>query len=309
MTSQHGRDLSIIVVSYNTCELLASCLESVHSTVAGVDYEVIVVDNASTDGSPDLAESEFGAVRLIRNAENVGFARANNQAIRESRGRYVLLLNSDAVLLRGAVATMVVFMDHHPEVGAVGAQLVNPDGTFQWSHADFPTLWGELLLMTGLNKLVCSPCYPSYPPSNSIEPRDVDWVSGACMMVRRSAIDKVGVLDESYFMYSEETDWCYRLKEAGWRVFYLPEARVVHWSGKSSDTVPEAKRSRLYQSKLLFMRKHRGPTAARAYKFALHWVSLAKLAWWSVAGLDPRRSCRKRAILNARSYLALLEGI
>lgn len=299
-------ELTVIVVSYNTRELLATCLEAISSTVHGLSYEIIVVDNASRDGSAEMVAHQFPAAKLISNFDNQGFARANNQAIRTSQGRYILLLNSDAVLMPGAVQSMVTFMESHPRVGAVGAQLLNPDGTFQASFADFPSIVGELLLLTKLAKLVYSPNYPSHPYEQSQDERVVDWVFGACLMVRRSAVDEVGPLDEDFFMYAEEADWCHRMRKRGWLVYYLPGAKVIHWWGQSASREPERRRSQLYRSKCLYIRKHHGRLIAEAFHLAVQMTSLAKLLLWAMAIITPDHSKRERAMQQVRSYATLL---
>lgn len=303
-------DLTIAIVSWNTRELLRRCLASIDPLIGGdgegLRVEVIVVDNGSADGSAELVAAEFPRATLIRNRDNRGFAGANNQAIAASQGRHVLLLNSDAVLVPGAAETMVGFLDSHPGVGAVGVQLVNADGSFQASFADFPSLLGELLLLTKLSKLVCPPTYPSYPPEKSTVTRAVDWVVGACLMVRRRAIDEVGGLDEGYFMYTEETDWCYRLGKAGWPVYFLPEVRVPHWSGQSASKAPERKRSQLYRSKSRFFWKHRGRAEALTFDLAVRIVSLLKLGVWALGGTLGAGRNRSRARQHARSYARLL---
>ena len=301
-------DLSIIVVNWNTRELLRQCLRSIHATIgtSAIEFEILVVDNASVDGSADMVASEFPDAHLINNTTNVGFAKANNQAVRVARGKCVLLLNSDAVLLPGAVSAMLRVFEQQPEVAIVGAQLLNPDGTFQGSFADFPSLTGELLLATRLARFVYSAAYPNYPAEQSQAPRSVDWVSGACLMARAAAIADVGPLDEDYFMYTEETDWCYRMRRAGWLVFYEPGAKVIHFGSQSSKRVPERRRSMIYQTKWLFMRKHRGRFAAEVFRGALLVVSALKLVLWATRGLraDPTR--RGLARQHVRSYERLL---
>jgi N-acetylglucosaminyl-diphospho-decaprenol L-rhamnosyltransferase len=300
-------DVSVVVVSWNTRELLARCLESVEAETRGLRVETVVVDNGSTDGSPEMVATRFPRARLVRNEANRGFAAANNQALGFGAGRYALLLNSDAVLLEDSLAHMVRFLDEHPEAGAAGVRLLNPDGSFQWSFADFPSLFGELLLLTKLSRLFQPPTFPSYPPERSRETRTVDWVSGACLIVRRAAISRVGLLDDEYFMYSEEVDWCYRLRRAGWAVFYLPDARVAHWSGQSAASAPERRRLQVYQSKLLFFRKHSGTRVAEFFRLCVRVVSVAKLLAWTVSAVLPGREVRRvRARHQARSYRALL---
>jgi GT2 family glycosyltransferase len=253
-----------------------------------------------------MVASDFSEAHLIRNAENLGFAVATNQAIRISRGRYILLLNSDALLLPGSVPGMVSFMDSHPKAGVVGGQLFNPDGSFQASYADFPDLFGELLLITKLAHAVYPRTYPSHPVAQSQQERVVDWVFGACLMARRDAVEAVGLLDEEYFMYTEETDWCYRMRQSGWLVHYLPSVRVIHWSGQSARKVPERKRSQLYRSKWLFMRKHRGRVTASAFRVAVLILSSLKLIAWALTCLWPGAALRGRGLQNVRSYVLLL---
>jgi GT2 family glycosyltransferase len=268
-------DLSIIVVSFNTRDLLRACLASIPPATAGLRCETIVVDNASGDGSAEMTAADFPEVVLIRNAENRGFAAANNQALAISRGRYALLLNSDAALLTDTVPALVRFMEAHPRCGLVGGQLLNPDGSFQASYADFPTLGGELLLMTTLARLCRPASYPSYPAEQSQQPRAVDWV----------------------------------LRRAGWTVNYLPAAKVVHWSGQSANRVPEQKRSRLYRSKWLFMRKHYGPLTALAFRQAVRWASVLKcaVAWGRVvASNGERRQVARQQLRSHRLVLAEL---
>ncbi|NLE45711.1 MAG: glycosyltransferase family 2 protein [Chloroflexi bacterium] len=255
-------DLSIIVVNWNTREMLANCLRSIEDTVTDFAYEVIVVDNGSEDGSQTMLRQLFPQVCLIENDENVGFARANNQGMANCRGRYALLLNSDAITTPGAVQSLWNLADTEPRAGIVGAQLLNPDGSFQASHTPFPTLFRELLILTGSGRLVYEPWYPSHGPEEDKGPQIVDYVEGACMLVRREAFEEVGGLDEGYFMYAEEVDWCYAMRERGWQVWYQPAARVVHLGSGSSQNRRSEREADLYRSRVRFFRKHYGDRAA-----------------------------------------------
>lgn len=299
-------DLSIIVVNWNTRELLQRCLASVYDTIRGLSFEVIVVDNGSTDGSPEMVASVFSNAILLRNEENRGFAAANNQAMRIGSGRHVLLLNSDAELRDHAAARMVEFLDANPRVGAVGGKLLNPDGSFQNSFADFPGLLSEILLLTGLSRWFCPPGFPSSPEESSRDQREVDWVSGALLMAKSVALASVGLLDEDYFMYVEEVDWCYRMKQSGWLIFYLPDAQAVHCNGGSYRRVPERKRAQLYRSKWLFMRKHRGWLRSSTYLFLVRTLSLCKLVAWFALGFKGTPTRREYARRNVVSYRTLL---
>lgn len=255
-------DLSIIVVNWNTRELLARCLRSVYDTMQGLEFEVWVVDNASTDGSAAMVKEMFPQALLLQNEENVGFARANNQAILKAAGRYLLLLNSDAELLPGAAHSLVAYADACPRAGIVGGRLINPDGSFQASYADFPTLLAELLNVIGLSKSVYGPYYPSYPPWDSTQPREVDWVGGACLLARRAAVQVVGLMDEDYALYTEEVDWCYRMRCLGWQVHFCPDATTLHHGGASTRALGDQKWKLLRQSSILFLRKHHGAWSA-----------------------------------------------
>ncbi len=248
-------DASIVIVNWNAGGLLADCLASLGAGDEPL-VELIVVDNASTDGSVPGALRSSGGTRLIRNAENVGFARACNQAIRGSAGRYVLLLNPDARLAGGALAALVGFMDRHPEAGAAGPALLNPDGSLQPSGWSVPSLRQLLAVHPLVARLLPAPDDP-------LRHRDfgrvaeVDEVSGACLIVRRAAIDGAGLLDERFFLYFEDVDWCLRLKRAGWKVYWVPDARVVHHWRSKTDPSPQASVHH-QRSRLWYVRKHFG---------------------------------------------------
>jgi len=248
-------DLSIIVINWNTKEDLLHCLESIFKMGTGIQREVIVVDNGSQDGSQDIVKKNYPWVSLIENKKNFGFAKAANDALRQMKGRYALLLNPDTQVKEGTIASLISFVDQHPEAGIVGAQLLNADGSKQNSIANFPSLTTELL-----NKSLLRWLFPNRFPGKGrdySEPIEVDSVIGACMMVRRDALDQVGLLDEDYFLFLEETDWCYRMKRAGWKVYHVPQAEVYHFQGKSAETVKKEARIEFYRSRYHFFRKHR----------------------------------------------------
>jgi N-acetylglucosaminyl-diphospho-decaprenol L-rhamnosyltransferase len=270
-------DLSIIILNWNTRDLLAQCLKSLYDTMSNLDFEIIVVDNASTDGSAEMVRREFPQVRLIQNAENVGFARANNQAIRVSQGRCVLLFNSDAIATPGAIHSLVGLADAEPRAGIVGAQLLNLDGSFQASHTPFPTLWQEFLILTGLGRLLRGRWYPSYGPEEDKGSQVVDYVEGACMLVRREAFEDVGGLDEGYFMYAEEVDWCYAMRQKGWQVWYHPAAKVIHLGGGSSQNRRPQREGDLYRSRVCFFRRHYGDRATGLLKLQIYGFTALKI--------------------------------
>jgi GT2 family glycosyltransferase len=229
--------LSIIIVNCNTKELLDACLSSILAHGTGFDLEIFVVDNASTDGSTQMVKQKYLTVHLMENSENVGFARANNQAIEKARGDYLFLLNSDAVILPGTIDAMVKFMDAYPMVGALGAKLLSQDLVPQISCRHFPTVFTILSQFFGLSAMFPrSRLWGRYDMGywDHRQARKVDCVPGTALFVRKSTIQQVGPLDGNYFLYFEDTDWCYRINQAGWEVFFLPQAEVIHRGGASA---------------------------------------------------------------------------
>lgn len=271
-------ELSIIIVNWNTRELLAQCLASIYAHPPSGTFEVFVVDNASSDGSAQLILSAFPEVYLIANPENVGFVRANNQALTHTKGRYVLLLNSDTQVLPGSLDQAVQFMNKRPNAGIVGVRLLNPDGSFQASYTPFPTLWSELLVLSTMGRRLFRPTFPSYGPQVEAGPRNIKgYVEGAFLMARSQAMEQIGDLDEDIFMYAEDVDWCYRFYQAGWEVWYLPQVRIVHYGGQSSKKRPGRMEAELYRSRIYFFRKHYGEIAASGLKFFIYAITLPKI--------------------------------
>ena len=299
-------DLSIVVVSYNTRALLERCLHSIHAHMVGLTSETIVVENASEDGSADMVATTFPDAILVRNDTNRGFAAAVNQGIGASSGRHVLLLNSDAMLVEEAARKMVTHLDAHPGVAAIGGTLLNVDGSFQGSYADFPTILTETLLLTGLSRWLLPPTFPSRSAAESQQLRTVDWVCGAFLMLRRVALDNIGYFDERYFMYAEEVDWCYRARQSGWHVTFLPEARATHLVAGSYGRNPMRRRLQIYRSKWLYFRKHHSRIEAAAFHSLVRLASCVKLAAWTMFGLGGSPVRRARAQENVVSYRYLL---
>lgn len=268
--------LSVIIVNWNTRDLLAECLKSLADTLIGTSYDVWVVDNASSDDSLAMLAKNFPDVKLIANHENVGFARANNQAMAQSFGEFMLLFNSDAAATPGAITAMLQVAQKQGRAGMVGAHLLNPDGSFQASYTPFPTLWQEFLILSGLGRALYGRYYPSRGPSESKGPQVVDYVEGACMLVRRTTFEQVGGLDENFFMYAEEVDWCCTMKEAGWQVWYQPDAHIIHHGGGSSSGRRTQREGDLYQSRVHFFRKHYGNAPATALKALIYTLTAIK---------------------------------
>ena len=285
-------DVSVIVVNLNSLDLLRNCLRSVYDNLGRLETEVFVVDNASTDGSHEMVRGDFPQVRLIQNKENLGFSKANNQALESSCGRYVFLLNNDAYLLPGSLQKMVMFMDSHLNTGVVGPRLLNEDGSTQPSTNNFPTL-----LAMSANKLIGV----SHPLARLIKgfsmqhwgydyTREVDMVAGACMGIRREALERVGLLDENIFMYHEDTDFCYRMIKAGWKVCFYPGAEVVHLLVKGQGNSNYYPRQFVHcQTQLYFYRKHYSKITVILYKLVRRMSIAVKMMLVSLPGRKEKR--------------------
>jgi GT2 family glycosyltransferase len=250
-------DLSIIIVSWNTKKYLLDCTGLIFRKGTSDRWEVIIVDNGSQDGSGREVKKTFPDVHLIQNDRNLGFAKAVNQGLQKASGRYVLLLNPDTQVKNGSIERLVLFMEDRSDAGVTGAQLLNADGSKQNSIANFPSLATELLNKS-LLRWLCPKKFLGKERDYS-EPVEVDSVIGACMMVRREAVDQIGLMDENYFLFLEETDWCYRMKRAGWKVFHVPQAEVYHFQGKSAEKEKERAKVEYFRSRYYFFKKNRGP--------------------------------------------------
>lgn len=318
MDNGNRPDLSVIIVSWNVRDLLLRCLQSVYQEEsAGLRLEVFVVDNASRDGTVEAVKERFPAVSLIANQHNLGFVKANNQALAQARGRHLLLLNPDTEVRPGALATLVATLDAHAEVGAVGPRLVFGDGSPQSSRRRFPTLATALVESTALQRLFGGSrlLRDFYVADRSDEEeQNVDWLVGACVMVRREAAEEVGYLDPRFFMYSEELDWCRRLRRAGWQVRYVPGAVVVHHEARSSEQVPFARHFYFHDSRCRYFRKYDGPLAATVLRLAvvanylfLALEDLLKLLLGHKVGMRWRRLRVYGAVARAH-FAALFRG-
>jgi hypothetical protein len=264
-----------------------------------VALEVIVVDSGSSDGSPAMVREQFSWVKLLDYRENVGFPKGNNLGLAASRGRYALLLNPDTVVVGDALPAMVDYLDKHPDVGLVGGQLLNADGSVQSSRRRFPTLATAAFESTWLQPFAPRRLLSRYTMEDVPEDAtaDVDWLVGACLMARREAIAQVGPMDEGYFMYSEELDWCRRFKEAGWRIVYLPDAQIIHYVGKSSEQAVTRRHVNFQRAKLRYFYKFHGAAAGRLLRLIL----LLNYAWQLVLEggkylVGHRRALRKQRV-------------
>lgn len=308
-------DVSIIIVNYNVREFLHQALQSVRRASAGLNVEVIVVDNNSADGSTEMVADEFPEVTLIENRDNTGFSRANNQGIRIAQGRYLLILNPDTILQEDTLTTLVDYLDRNPEAGAVGCQILNPDGSFApESRRAFPTPRVALYRITGLSRLF--PRSPRFGRYNMTflpidKESEVDALSGSCMMVRHAALyhspetaeslallngrasgenirstdsgSGAGLFDETFFMYGEDLDWCFRIQQAGWSIRYTPETKIIHYKGESTKK-GELRYVRLfYGAMATFAEKHLQSRYSRLFTLAIHSAIFARASLSAVA--------------------------
>lgn len=323
-----GLDLSVIIVNWNVCDLLRRCLIALAGSdglsiagagveagpAGGLQAEVVVVDNASSDGSVALLRREFLWVRLIANDHNRGFTGANNQGLAASRGRYVLFLNPDTEVAPDALQAMVAYADEQPAVGVIGPQLRYADGSRQSSRRRFPTLATFFLESTVLQRWfprqrILDRYYVLDRPDDAIS--QVDWVVGACMLVRRTVLKQIGGFDEGFFMYSEELDLCRRAVEAGWRVVYYPPALVMHYEGRSSEQVVAARYIRFHSSRVRYVRKYHGRLAATLVRtfllltFVYQWLeeALKWLAGGAIPGQRAKRAMRRQRMTAYRQVL------
>jgi GT2 family glycosyltransferase len=298
-------DLSVVIVSYNTRDLLDACLDAVFRSWGGEGLEVIVVDNASSDDSVAMVRAHLPAAMVIEEAGNAGFARACNDGLRASRGRYVMLLNSDTLALDDALPQIVSFLDAHPDCAVCGPRLLNRDGSRQSSGYLFTNLADILWESLGLTR-----SFPNSPifnrrgqgSSDLDQTREVDWVSGACLAARRQAIDHVGLLDEGFFMYDEDVDWCRRMKQAGLKVYLCPDARIVHYGRASIVQTAGTVAPQVVASRVRYFRKYHGPGSTLVLRLlsALGMaLRLAALPFRTLGG-------RPNAGADARFYWAYL---
>jgi GT2 family glycosyltransferase len=254
-----GLDLSITIVSWNSRDCLRDCLRAICALPDSVSHEVIVWDNASSDGTPDMVAQEFPSVELCASNENLGFGAGHNRAMERATGRYLLMLNPDATVHPHALDELVAFADSHEKGGIFGPKILNPDGSLQYSCRRFPTIEAALFRNTMLGRLFPNNRFASdYLMKSWLhnEPRQVDWVSGSAMMVRRSLLEQLGGFDEQFFMYCEEVDWALRAHQAGWEVWYVPSAVITHIIGRSTDLIANKAIRMFHHSMWLFYKKH-----------------------------------------------------
>ena len=250
-------DVAFIIVTWNARDLLMDCLESLFSQVSLISYEVFVVDNGSHDGTVEAVKDRFPDAKLIANEDNLGFAAANNQGLKAMFARYAVLLNSDTIVSKGVFERLAGFMDENPDTAVTGPQLLNRDGSKQNCFHNYPSLLSEIVGL-GLLKSIFPEKYPGKRKDYD-SPLEVEAILGACLMVRKTVVDRLGYMDDGYFFFLEETDWCYRMKKAGWKIYHIPDVKIVHLHGASTKKkVPVATWIEYYRSNYRFFRKNIG---------------------------------------------------
>lgn len=307
-------DVSVVIVNWNTKEILSDCLSSIYRQTKKTEFETIVIDNGSQDGSAQMVKEKFPQVSLIKNRWNKGFASANNQGIARVRGRYVLLLNSDTVVLDHAIEKSLEFADNHPEAAVIGCRVLNADQTLQTTCFMYPSLLNMFLESVYLNKLFpnnpfCGREVMSWWHRDSV--REVDVVTGCFMLVRSHAIEQVGNMDERFFMYGEETDWCYRFRKAGWKIFFTPDVEIVHIGGASSKQRKTEMILQLRGSILLFLKKHKNRFVYALACLLVAIFFLLRIPYWltrAVISRNDRASHIQRALTYFRGVRNALMG-
>jgi N-acetylglucosaminyl-diphospho-decaprenol L-rhamnosyltransferase len=301
--------VSVVIVSWNSCRVLPACLESLLAASKRLegDVETIVVDNASSDESVATILREFPFVRVVQNGANLGFAAACNRGIRESSGRYILLLNPDTELSEAFLERLLHFLEAEPQAAAAGPRVIGKDHQLQVSCYPLPTLGRELWRLCRLDRFYPVAVYPIEGWSMA-EPHPVEALQGACILIRRSALDETGHLDERFFMYSEEVDLCRRLLQLGWKNYWVPGSMIRHLGAGSTDRVPVSMFLQLYKSKIQYFRKHLGTAGAITYKILLALIAFPRLMLpYLAAALAPARSAGWK--VTADNYRSLLRKL
>lgn len=295
--------VSIIIVSYNVERFLIDCVESLMLKPPSIPFEIIVVDNNSTDNSVVKLRQKFPEISIFQSDHNIGFAAANNIGASHAEGQYLYLLNPDTVVEEGTIDELYNFLSSHPFAGAAGSYLKNPDGTFQFSCYPFPTLSRELWRLLHLDSLIPFGSYPQHKWDTK-SPQKCDVVQGTSLMIKRSIWDSLKGLDEIFFMYSEEVDFCYRLMKAGFENYWVPTSIVTHFGGQSTSQFAREMFIQLYRAKIQYFKKHHGNAAAMIYKLILLIASLLRLIVSPVmVWINPEVKIQQKQIHDNYKYL------
>ena len=299
--------LSIVIICWNDLRVIPDCLRSIYASTRLTDFEVIVSDNGSIDGSIEFIRKNYPAVRVIENGANLGFARGNNAGIRASQGEYVLILNPDTIIHDGALDKLIAFADRNPKAGAFGCRVLNPDGTYQVSARLFPTIWRywvSALYLKGLAKVCPLFLYEEYPRWRGETERIIDWQSGCCVMIRGDVLRRLRGFDEQFFYHFEEVDLCRRVWNAGFSILFTPEAVITHLGGQSVNRFPIRFEIEKHRSRYRYFYKHFGPDAANdCRRLSIAKLRVRQLGYSLIAMFKPSDTLRSRLEM----YRAVLE--
>ncbi|KPK38815.1 MAG: hypothetical protein AMJ78_09425 [Omnitrophica WOR_2 bacterium SM23_29] len=273
-------DLSIVIVNWNTKDYLQKCINSIYENTKGISFEIIVVDNASSDGSIETVKSIFPSVKLIENSENLGFNAANNQGIKISSARYILLLNPDTIVLSTALSEMVRFMDGNEDAGALGCKILNPDGTLHLYFRKHPTLGKEVIRLILPERFTLEELRTKPQDYESVH--EVEVLSGSCIMVRKEVFDRIGLLDERFFMYGDDVDLCYQVKKDNRKIYYIPHAQIIHYGKQSSNQRRTEMAIEAYKSMYKLLKKIYGNKIGYTYKYFAIVISIFKIFCYSI---------------------------
>ncbi|OGW15610.1 MAG: hypothetical protein A2035_02740 [Nitrospirae bacterium GWA2_42_11] len=311
--------LSIVIVTFNAIKHINDCLESIYKTAPLPLIEIIVSDNNSTDGTVEFIKHKYPAVKLVENRCNLGFGPANNRGANRSSGRYILFLNDDTIVCDNALAKMISFMDDNNNIGAMGPKLLNPDYSLQPSMSRYPSIWRNIVyallpktyllnnekVRNLLSKFSPQENLGRYGSHNKV--CDTDFPKGACLLVRRSVIEQVGLFDENIFFFSEEAELCYRIKKAGWRVVFYPHAEIIHIGGSTSgrevDKVPGRRFIQKHKSNLYFFEKHGSRMDVMAYKAGIVAALVVRLVFLYLLSIFSRSKTRREVLATNEVYL------
>jgi GT2 family glycosyltransferase len=304
-------EVSVIIVSWNCREMLAECLRSIQDNLPPDTSEIIVVDNASSDGTAEAIRRAFPYVNLIESGSNVGFAQGNNLGLQASHGNYLCLINPDVIVEPGCIRRLLKYLEEHPDVGMAGPQIVGPDGVVQRSCMRTPTLWNQFCRALALDTLTKrSRLFGGYLMSDFAhdEPRDVDIINGCFWVLRRGALTDVGLMDPRFWMYADDLDWCLRFHIAGWSVVFYPAARAVHYGGGSSRHVPVFCYLQMHRADLQYWRKYHGLPSYCCYWTILLCAHTLRSAAFAVLYVA-RSSHRSEALIGLKSHLACMHWL
>ncbi|MCU1241309.1 MAG: glycosyltransferase family 2 protein [Candidatus Acidoferrum typicum] len=287
--------LSVVIICWNDLRVIRDCLRSIYAGTHAIDFEVIISDNGSVDDSIEFVRKHYPQVRVVENQQNLGFARGNNAGIRASRGEYVLILNPDTIIHDGAFERLIEFAERHPEAGAFGCRVLNPDGTYQVSARLFPTIWRYWVSALGLSKLSSFFVYEEYPRWRGDTERSVDWQSGCCVMFRADLLKNLGGFDEQFFYHFEEVDLCRRVWNAGRPILFTPEAVITHLGGQSVGRFPVRFEIEKHRSRYRYFYKHFGARAARrCRRLSIAKIRVRQLGYGLLNKLKPAETIQRR---------------